>query len=117
MSNLSIPQMILTLVALFFLLKALLKFAKKERSQTFFKLFANVIIWGGIMLFSLFPKLTHIFSEKLGFGQNLNTLIFIGFVIVFMILFKIINILERTERNISEIIRKEALKEIENSRR
>jgi len=106
-------RIIMALGALSFLLSAWLKFLKGERSQTFFKLIINNIIWLSICFFSLFPNATHNTSQRLGFGESLNTFIFIGFVIVFAILFKIINILERTERNISEIVRKEALSKLE----
>ena len=95
-----------------FLLNTWLKFLRRERSQTIFKLLASNLVWFGIIIFSLFPQATHILSQRLGFGESLNTFIFIGFVLVFMILFKIINIIERTERNISEIVRKEALSKI-----
>lgn len=108
----SIPQLILAAIAGSFLLNALIKFFKRERSQSVVKIFANLFIWGFILIFSLFPSFTHYLSKILGFGENLNTFIFIGFVIVFMILFKVINILERIERNISEIVRKDALEKI-----
>jgi len=99
-------------ISLGFFANGFIKFAKRERSQSFFKFFTNSIIWLSFAMFSLFPSQVHLFSERIGFGENLNTLIFIGFIIVFMILFKIINIIERTERNISEIVRKEALSKI-----
>jgi hypothetical protein len=51
-----------------------------------------------------------------GLGENLNTLIFIGFVAVFVMIFKIINIIERIEKNISEIVRKEALGHLEDKK-
>jgi hypothetical protein len=108
-------QLIVALVALGFFVNGFLKFIRGERSQTFFKFLANSVVWLSVILFSLFPNMTHKFSEKLGFGESLNTFIFIGFLIVFIILFKIINILERTERNISEIVRKEALSKLEKS--
>ncbi|MEI7891296.1 MAG: DUF2304 domain-containing protein [bacterium] len=114
MLSITIFQLFFALIAFVFWLNALLKFFRRERSQTFFKFFANSVVWLGIMLFSIFPSQVHLFSEKLGFGESLNTFIFIGFVIVFMIIFKIINMIERTERNISEIVRKEALSEIKN---
>lgn len=108
----SILQIILALTALAFLLAGMLKYIKRQRGQTFFKLMTSVAVWGSIFVFSIFPSITHSLSEKLGFGESLNTLIFIGFVIVFVILTKIINIIERIERNISEIVRKEALSKI-----
>ncbi|PIP26902.1 MAG: hypothetical protein COX30_04760 [Candidatus Moranbacteria bacterium CG23_combo_of_CG06-09_8_20_14_all_39_10] len=108
----SILQIIVALTALAFLLTGIFKYIKRQRSQTFFKLMASVIIWGSIFVFSIFPSITHSLSAKLGFGESLNTLIFIGFVIIFIILTKIINIIERIEKNISEIVRKEALSKI-----
>jgi len=110
---LTLPQIILAFIAFVFLASSILKFLRKEKSQTLFKLFSNVFVWGGVLFFSLFPRFTHQLSQKLGFGESLNTFIFIGFVIVFIILFKILNILERTERNVSEIVRKEALAKLE----
>lgn len=105
-------RIIMALGALSFLLSAWLKFLKGEQSQTFFKLVTSNIIWLSIAAFSLFPNATHKISQQLGFGESLNTFIFIGFVVVFVILFKVINILERIERNVSEIVRKEALSKL-----
>jgi len=106
-------RIVMATVSVGFLLNSWLKFSKGEKGQTFFKLITNNVIWISVIVFSLFPQATHDFSQKLGFGESLNTFIFIGFVLVFAILFKIINILERTERNISEIVRKEALSKLE----
>lgn len=111
--NISIYQIILGLIALTFIINGVLKFFKKEQGQTFFKFFITIFIWGSIFIFAIFPKLSHMLSQKIGLGENLNTLIFIGFVVVFAILFKMLNVLERTERNVSEIVRKEALSKLE----
>lgn len=102
----------LAILAFSFFSNTLLKFLKGEKSQTMFKLLTSFLIWGGVFVFSASPKLTHLLSEKLGFGDNLNTLIFVGFVLIFLILTKIISIIERIERNISEIVRKEALEKL-----
>lgn len=93
-------------------LNGLMKFLSGRRNQTVFKFLANSTVWLAISLSSLFPSHVRIISQKLGFGESLNTFIFIGFIIVFVILFKLISIIERTERNISEIVRKEALSKI-----
>lgn len=107
--NLSIYQIFLALIALFFIMNRWVRFAKKEKGHTFFKFTATLVIWGSMLVFSLFPSFTHVLSMKLGFGENLNTLIFLGFVVVFFIIFKLLDILERIECNITEIVRKEAL--------
>jgi len=108
----SIYQLILTAIALLFLSNGLLKFIHRERSQTLFKLFLTLIIWGSILFLSLFPKTAQQLSSTIGLGENLNTLIFIGFVIVFIIIFKLLSLIEKLEHNVSEIVRKEALEKI-----
>ncbi|MGK2848753.1 MAG: DUF2304 domain-containing protein [Minisyncoccota bacterium] len=105
-------QLILICIALIFLGNGILKFIQRERGQTFFKFCMTLIIWGFVAFFAVFPGTAREISLALGLGENLNTLIFIGFVITFIILFKFLSILERLEHDISEIIRKEALTKI-----
>jgi hypothetical protein len=112
MINFSILQIILVLLASFMILHGLARYIKREQGQSFFKLAANVIIWSVILIFTLFPAFSHTLTRDLGLGENLNTLIFLGFVVIFFVITKIIRIIERVEQNISEIVRKEALDKI-----
>lgn len=112
LKDISILQMLLAVASAAFLFSGAVKFFQREKSQTFFKFLASTLVWGVILSFSLFPQFSHTLNSKLGFGENLNTLIFIGFILVFAILFKIINIIEKIERSISEIVRKESLEKI-----
>lgn len=111
--NQSLVSLALVLVSAFFLISGAIKFFKREERQTFIKFFASLVIWGAVLMFGLFPHSGRRISQFLGFGDNLNTLIFLGFVIVFISLFKLINAVERLERNISEIVRREALEQLE----
>ena len=90
--------------------KALSRFVKKEVSQSLFKTISTIAIWGIILTISLFPDFAYFVSRKLGMGSNLNTLIFFGFVIVFMIIFRILSIVEVLEKQITILTREIALK-------
>lgn len=105
-------QIFLSAIALLFLANGIAKFIRQERSQTLFKFLITCTIWGGILLISIVPQASYSISSALGLGQNLNTLIFIGFVIIFIILFQLLSIIEKLERNISEMVRKEALEKL-----
>lgn len=105
-------QVVLVLISLFFLGNRIVKYIRKERTQTVFKLLLTLIIWGGILFTSLFPELVHAISRNIGLGENLNTLIFFGFVVVFVILFKLLSSFESLERQLTEIVRREALKDL-----
>ncbi len=109
----SIFQIALAVIALYFMTAGTAKFLKQEKSQTLFKFLVTIAVWGSIFVFSIVPSASHSLSRSLGLGDNLNTLIFIGFVILFMIVFKLLSVIERLERNISEIVRKKALEELE----
>jgi len=111
--RLPLVNLVLVLVSALFLVNGAIKFFRREERQTFFKLLSYLAIWGSLMAFGLFPGLSRNISQLLGFGENLNTLIFFGFVVVFSALFKLVNSVERLERNVSEIVRREALEKLE----
>lgn len=111
--GISIVRWILIFLSLGVMIDRLLRFLKKEVGQTFFKLFSTLIIWSGILTIALFPDFAYFISAKLGMGKNLNTLIFFGFVVVFMLVFKILSLLEKLEKQLTDIIRHLAIKEYE----
>jgi hypothetical protein len=105
-------SLILLIFSLYSIGERSIRFFRKEQNQSVFKLVATIFIWGGISYIAFFPIRVRQFSERLGFGDNLNTLIFFGFIVVFFILFRLLSILEKNERLLTEIIRKEALKDL-----
>ncbi len=107
----TIPQIIIALVAVFFLAKSIYQFVKKQAFYTPLKFFSAFFVWSGVLIFALFPHLARIISEKLNIGENLNTLIFIGFVIVFIIIFRLLRTIEALEKNITTLTREIALKD------
>ena len=111
--NLTFFQIILSGVSILFLGNGLWKFVKREKGQTFFKVLYTGIIWGGIIFLILFPDFPRNLSTKLGLGESLNVLIFIGFVLVFMAIFKLLNSIEKVEQTISSLVRKQALEDLD----
>ena len=67
------------------------------------------MIWGGIAVFALWPSLAREITYALGMGENLNTIIFIAFIVLFTLVFRLLTLIERLESDITSIIRKDAL--------
>lgn len=108
--QISIIRWVLIILAVFMVIDRILKFTRRESGQTLFKLVSSVLIWGIILSISIYPDFAYFIARKLGMGENLNTLIFFGFVIVFMLIFKILSIIEHIERQITEVVRATAIK-------
>ncbi|MCX6751894.1 MAG: DUF2304 domain-containing protein [Candidatus Nomurabacteria bacterium] len=108
----SIYKIILGLLSIYFIIEKIWRFYKKK--QSLFKSFLMVVIWSFVFLFSFFPDITHAISKYLGLGENLNTLIFLGFVVIFLFIFHLLDDIEKLESDISEIVRKEALRGLNN---
>lgn len=110
--NITILPFVILIFSLYSIITRLQQFVRRETGQTVFKLLATVIVWGSISFIAFFPTIVKQVSRDFGFGENLNTIIFFGFIVVFVILFRILSILEKNERLLTEIIRKEALKDL-----
>lgn len=89
------------------------EFLKREAGQTFLKFLVRVIVWGGMAVIAVYPNATEVVARVLGFKENINAVIIIGFLFVFMIIFKLLSAIEKIEQNISEITRREALSHLE----
>lgn len=110
--NITTLSLILLIFSLYSIIERIVRYIRREQNQSTFKLIATIFIWGGITYIAFFPIRVRQLSERLGFGDNLNTLIFFGFIVVFFVLFRLLSILEKNERLLTEIIRKEALKDL-----
>jgi hypothetical protein len=89
------------------------RFIKGKGGQTFFKLFVRILIWGGMIFIALFPSFTNFLANIVGLKGNINAVILTGFILIFLIIFKLLSAIERLEQNISELTRKESLRSIE----
>ena len=114
--SITIYQIILGTVSLIVIGNRLFRFVRRETSQSVFKLVTVVGIWGVIGSVAFYPEIAHIIRRTLGFGDNFNTLIFIGFVILFVLFFKLLSIVEKLENHLTELIRKEALTDLKKRR-
>lgn len=85
------------------------EFFKRETGQTFLKFAVRVIVWGGMGLVAVYPNSTMHFARLIGIEGNINAVILTGFLLVFLLIFKLLSAIEKIEQNISELTRKEAL--------
>lgn len=115
MGEITIYQYIVSAVALGIIIGRTLRFFHRENAQSALKYVTVVFVWGMIGVVSLFPTVAHWVRITFGFGENFNTMIFIAFVILFVLFFRLLSIVEKTETTITEFIRKEALRDIQNT--
>lgn len=99
------------LLAIFLIILELKKYFSKEIYQTLFKTIFVTLIWALILMFSIFPFSAMELSRDMGLGETLNTLIFVGMVIIFMILYILIGRLNVVNQQLTEIVRYLAISE------
>lgn len=106
-------QLIIVAVAIIMIYQGFRNYIRGKSGQTFWKFSIRVIIWGGMALIAIFPKFTYILADLIGLEGNINAVILTGFILIFLIIFKLLSAIERIERQITELTRKEALKKFE----
>jgi hypothetical protein len=112
MNGITMYQIMLAVIACCIIFARTMRFLKREHTQSVFKFLTFVFVWGSIAAVALFPGIAHWIRRTFGFGENFNTLIFIAFVILFSLFFRLLTIIERIENSITEIVRKEALTKV-----
>lgn len=105
-------QVIVTLIASAMIWQGIRNFIRGKSGQTLLKLSVRIFVWGGMALIAIFPQATNILAELVGLKGNINAVILTGFLLIFLIIFKLISAIERIEQQISEVTRKEAISKI-----
>lgn len=111
--NLHLYQLIVAIVAGIMIFQGFQNFIKGKQGQTPLKLFVRIAVWGGMALIAIFPKITVLAAKIIGIEGNINAVILTGFILVFLMIFKLLSAIERLEQQISEVTRRDALKEID----
>ena len=104
-----IYQIVIICISSVMLFQGAKEFFKRETGQTFLKFAVRVTVWGGMAVVAVFPNSTMIVAKLLGIEGNINAVILTGFLLVFLLIFKLLSAIEKIEQNISELTRKEAL--------
>lgn len=110
--NLHLYQIAVTIIAAIMIWQGFQNFIKGKQSQTFLKFFVRVFVWGGVAIIALFPKATNIIADVIGLEGNINAVILVGFILIFLIIFKLLSAIEKLEQQLSEVTRDESLKKL-----
>ena len=104
-----IYQIIIVSIASIMLFQGAKDYLKRETGQTLLKLAVRIIVWGGMGFVAIYPQSTIVVARLIGIEDNMNAVMLTGFLLVFLIIFKLLSAIEKIEQNISELTRKEAL--------
>ena len=110
-ANVHLYQIIVVVISSVMLFQGIKEFVKRETGQTLLKLLVRVAVWGGMAVIALYPDLTYTLSRIVGIEDNITAVIVTGFLFVFLIIFKLLSAIEKLEQNVSELTRRESLKE------
>ncbi len=110
--ELKLYQIVIAVIALFMVYQGGKNYFCKQSGQTFLKFFVRLLVWGGMASVVLFPSLTNLAAKVIGIEDNVNAVILTGFILVFLMIFKLLSAIERLEQQLTSLTRKEALEEI-----
>lgn len=112
-SHLQLYQVVILALSGFMIYQGLSNFFKGKDHQTVLKIGVRIVIWGGMATIVLFPNFSNTLANIIGIQGNVNAVILTGFILVFLMVFKLLSAIERLEQQISILTRKDALSEIE----
>lgn len=105
-------QIVVLSISIIMIYQGIKNYVRGKSGQTVLKLAVRLVVWGGMSFIAVYPSFTTVLARVVGLEGNMNTVILSGFLLVFLMIFKLLSAIERLEQSISEITRKESLKDI-----
>jgi hypothetical protein len=104
-------QVVVVGISSVMLFQGVKEFVKREAGQTVLKLMVRLTVWGGMAVVAIYPDFTYYLSRMIGIEDNITAVIVTGFIFVFLIIFKLLSAIEKLEQNISELTRRDSLRD------
>jgi hypothetical protein len=104
-------QVVVVGISSVMLFQGVKEFVKREAGQTVLKLMVRLTVWGGMAVVAIYPDFTYYLSRLIGIEDNITAVIVTGFIFVFLIIFKLLSAIEKLEQNISELTRRDSLRD------
>lgn len=114
-SSLHLYQVVILILTGFMLYQGVSDYMRGKNHQTILKLGVRIIVWGGMATIVLFPNFSNVLAELIGIQGNVNAVILTGFILVFLMIFKLLSAIERLEQQVTLFTRNDALKKLETS--
>ncbi len=112
MPSIHLYQIAVIIVSSLMIYQGLDRYFKKQKNQSFLKLLVRLIVWGGMIVIVIYPKISMSLAELIGIEGNINAVILVGFILIFLIIFKLLNAIEKLEQQMTEITRKDSLENL-----
>ena len=88
-----------------------------EAAQDFYKKILSLrhlvfwtLIWGMVLVVVWLPQATFILSRVLGITRGIDAVVDLSIVVIFYLVFRILTKIEKIEKEITQLVRKESLK-------
>ena len=106
-------QIIILIVSGVMIYQGVNNFFRGKGNQTLLKVGVRLVVWGGMAFIALFPDFSNILASIIGIEGNINAVILTGFILVFLMMFKLLSAIEHLEQQISIVTRDRALSDIQ----
>ena len=107
--HLQLYQVVILILSGFMIYQGMGNFFFFFDHQTVLKIGVRIIIWGGMATIVLFPNFSNTLANIIGIQGNVNAVILTGFILVFLMVFKLLSAIERLEQQITLLTRQESI--------
>ena len=101
-------QIIILVIIALIIIKTFQKY--RQQAITIREFFLWISFWLIAAVLFIFPNLTQTVAKWLGVGRGVDLIIYLGLIVLFFAVFYILLRIERLERDITKVVREEALK-------
>jgi hypothetical protein len=103
----SLIQMLAILFVIFALWRVIIKFKRREIRSTEFLMW--LVFWLAVGVAFVTPESLTKLANLLGIGRGADLVLYVAVIVVFYLMFRIFVRLEKMERHITKVVRKDSL--------